>query len=58
MPVLTYMLAFKNMDERDRNWNKFSVYPEWRRISILPEYANTVSHIKRVFLKSLHYSQL
>lgn len=58
MPALTYMLAFKDMDERDRNWNKFSIHPEWKRISILPEYANTVSDIKRVFLKPLRYSQL
>ena len=58
MPALTYMLAFKDMEERNRNWNKFSIHPEWKRISILPEYANTVSDIKRIFLKPLSYSQL
>ena len=58
MPALTYMLAFKDMEERNKNWNKFSIHPEWKRISILPEYANTVSDIKRIFLNPLSYSQL
>lgn len=58
MPCLTYMLSFKDMEERDANWKKFSAHPEWKRISTLPEYANTVSNIHRVFLKPLKYSQL
>jgi hypothetical protein len=58
MPCLTYMLAFKDLAERDANWKKFSDHPEWKRISKLPEYANTVSNIHRVFLKPLKYSQL
>ena len=58
MPALTYMLAFKDMEERDTNWSAFFIHPEWKRISVLPEYANTVSDIKRTFLKPLAYSQL
>lgn len=58
MPCLTYMLAFKNMEERDANWKAFSTNPDWKRISSAPEYANTVSHIIRVFLVPLAYSQL
>lgn len=58
MPCLTYMLAFKDMAERDANWKKFTDHPEWKRISKLPEYANTVSNIHRVFLKPLKYSSL
>ena len=58
MPALTYMLSFKDMEERNANWNKFIEHPEWKRISNLPEYANTVSDIKRTFLKPLAYSQL
>ena len=42
----------------DANWKKFSAHPEWKRIVGLPEYANTVSNIHRVFLKPLKYSQL
>ncbi|WP_297693088.1 NIPSNAP family protein [uncultured Eudoraea sp.] len=58
MPCLTYLLAFRDMAERDANWSKFGPHPEWQRIVKLPEYANTVSNIYRVFLKPLSYSQL
>jgi len=58
MPCLTYLLAFKDMAERDANWAKFGPHPEWQRIVKLPEYANTVSNIYRVFLKPISYSQL
>jgi len=52
------MLAFESMEERNINWEKFSKNSEWKRVSILKEYSNTVSDIKRVFLKPLEYSQL
>lgn len=58
MPALTYMLSFSSMEERDANWKKFIVHPEWKRASRLEEYAHSVSDIKRTFLKPLSYSQL
>ena len=58
MPCLTYMLTFKNMEERDANWKVFGSSPEWKTISSLPEYANTVSRITKVFLEPTAYSQL
>lgn len=58
MPALTYMLSFSSMEERDVNWKKFIVHPEWKRVSGLEEYAHSVSDIKRTFLKPLSYSQL
>lgn len=58
MPCLTYMLAFKNMEERDANWKDFSANADWKRVSAAPEYANGVSRIIRVFLLPLSYSQL
>lgn len=58
LPCLTYMLTFKNMEERDANWKKFGSDPDWKRISGLPEYANTVSRIQRVFLEPTAYSQI
>lgn len=58
MPCLTYMLTFKNMEERDANWKQFSADADWKRISQAPEYANTVSNIIRVFLEPTTYSQL
>ena len=56
MPSLAYMLAFKSMEERNINWEKFSKDPDWKRISSLKKYSNTVSDIKRIFLKPLKYS--
>lgn len=58
MPRLTYMLTFKNMEERDKNWSKFSADDVWKRISKAPEYANTVSKIFRTFLEPTAYSQI
>jgi len=58
MPSLTYMLAFESMEERNTNWKKFSADPNWKRISNLDKYSNTVSDIKRTFLIPLDYSQL
>ncbi|MBA4850127.1 NIPSNAP family protein [Emticicia sp. BO119] len=57
-PCLTYMLTFKNMEERDANWKAFSADADWKRVSSLPEYANTVSRIIRVFLEPTAYSQI
>jgi hypothetical protein len=58
MPALTYMISFKNMEERDRNWKAFGQDPDWQKISKAPEYANTVSKIYRTFLEPLPYSQI
>jgi len=58
MPCLTYMLTFKDMAERDANWKQFGADPDWKRVSQLPEYANTVSNIIRVFLEPSPYSQI
>ena len=58
MPALSYMLSFSSMEERNANWDKFRVHPEWKRVSGLAEYAHSVSDIKRTFLKPLSYSQL
>ena len=58
LPQLTYMLVFNDMAERDRNWQAFIDHPEWKRISQLPEYANSVSQVNRTFLVPTEYSQV
>lgn len=58
MPALTYMLWFKDMEERDANWAKFSGSDEWKTMKNKPEYANTVSLVKRKFLTPADFSQL
>jgi hypothetical protein len=58
MPALTYMLTFKNMEERDSAWKAFGPDPDWQRIIKDPQYANTVSRIYKTFLDPLPYSQI
>ena len=58
MPRLTYMITFKNMEEHDKNWAKFSADEVWKKISKAPEYSNTVSKIYKTFLEPTAYSQL
>jgi len=50
MPALTYMLSFKDMEEREALWAKFGPSPEWREMSSKEEYADTVSKIHKKFL--------
>lgn len=58
LPCLTYMITFKDMEERDKNWAAFGADADWKRVSADPQYANTVSNIRRVFLEPVLYSQI
>lgn len=58
MPCLTYMLTFKNMEERNANWTQFSADPDWKQVAQAAEYANTVSRIERIFLEPTSYSSI
>jgi len=58
MPNLIYMIGFDSIDERDANWKKFLDDPDWKRVSALPEYANTVSKIVKTYLEPTPYSQI
>lgn len=57
-PCLSYMIHFKDMEERDANWQKFLQSPEWNEMKAKPRYANTVSKIHRVFLLPTEYSAI
>jgi hypothetical protein len=52
------MLGFENEQERDANWKKFIDDPDWKRITALPEYANTVSKVVKIYLEPMPYSQI
>lgn len=52
-PCLTYMINFKDMEERNANWQTFIQHPEWKAMASKEEYANTVSNIRKVFLKPI-----
>lgn len=40
MPNLTYMLAFKNMEEQKAGWKRFVDDPSWKELKAVPEYAD------------------
>lgn len=58
LPCLTYMSVYDNMEARDKAWKAFLAHPDWQKMSKMPEYANTVSKIHRVFLEPAAYSQI
>lgn len=58
-PNLTYLLSFDDMVAHDRLWKLFGSDPEWKKISSIPEYADSkiVSHITSTFLVPATFSQ-
>jgi len=58
MPNLTYMLAFKDMADRDANWDKFRADPRWDTLRKLEEYTATVSNITDFILRPARCSQI
>ena len=52
-PCLTYMIHTKDMAASSEGWKNFLNHPDWNRIKVMPEYLNTVSNIRNVFLKMI-----
>jgi len=55
-PNLMYMITFPNQASREEHWTAFRNDPEWKKISGLEEYKNTVSKVKNFFLHPTSYS--
>ncbi len=58
MPNLTYMVAFEDMEVRDKNWKVFVDSPEWNKLKKDPQYKDTVSNITDIILKPASFSQI
>jgi hypothetical protein len=60
LPNLTYLLSAENMGAHRQHWGAFGGDAEWKRISAIPEYANSkiVSKITNQFLVPTPYSQI
>ena len=56
MPNLMYMTTFSDQESRDAHWKSFGSSPEWKVLSSLEKYKNTVSHIEITFLYPTEYS--
>jgi hypothetical protein len=59
-PNLTYMVTFNDMAGHDSHWKAFVDDPEWKKISVVPEYADAklVSKITSTFIVPTAYSQI
>ena len=56
MPNLMYMTSYENKADRDEHWKNFSASPEWKIVSVMPEYQNNVSKNEQIFLHTTSYS--
>ncbi|MFH0841139.1 MAG: NIPSNAP family protein [Bacteroidota bacterium] len=56
MPDLIYMITFQDMATHDTRWQDFGNSGEWKKMSELKEYENTVSRITRYLLSPTSYS--
>jgi hypothetical protein len=56
MPNLMYMTTFTDMKSHDEHWKAFGATPEWKKLSAMEEYKNTVSQIDRYLLRPTDYS--
>lgn len=57
-PNMTYMLSAESKEDHEKHWKAFGGHAEWKRLSGLPEYADTVSNITNFFLVPTAYSQI
>src|SRR6478609_2836805 len=56
MPNLMYMTSFQNKADRDEHWKAFTADSYWQKLSVIPEYLNTVSKNVQIFLYPTDYS--
>lgn len=56
MPNLMYMTTFSDQESRDAHWSSFGSSPDWKVLSSIEKYKNTVSHIDITFLYPTEYS--
>jgi len=58
LPNLTYLVAYKDMEERKAAWGRFSSHPDWDKLKVVERYKDTVSKIHQTFLNPAPYSQI
>jgi len=56
MPNLMYLTTFANQESRDAHWKAFGDSVEWKTMSNLERYKNTISHMDILFLYPTDYS--
>jgi len=56
MPNLMYLTTFADMPSHDEHWKTFGSHPEWKKMSGLDEYKNTVSKHVIILMHPTDYS--
>ncbi|HSO84976.1 MAG TPA: NIPSNAP family protein [Draconibacterium sp.] len=56
MPNLMYMTSYENMKSHDEHWNAFRDHPDWKKLSGMEEYKNTVSKNTTILTHPTEYS--
>lgn len=56
MPNLMYMTSFSDMASHDAHWKTFGSHPEWKKLSGMEEYKNTVSKAVILLMHPTDYS--
>ncbi len=56
MPNLMYMTTFEDMAARNAHWDAFRVDAEWKKLSAMDYYKNTVSKNETILLSPTSYS--
>jgi hypothetical protein len=56
MPNLMYLTTFADMPAHDAHWDAFRNHPDWKALSALEEYKNTVSRSVKILLHPTDYS--
>ncbi len=58
MPNLMYMTSYENMQSNEDHWKLFRDNPDWKKLSGMEEYKNTVSHSDKFLLHPTDYSDI
>ena len=58
MPNLMYMTTHANKQSREENWNAFRAHPDWKTLSAMEKYKNTVSKITIWLMHPADYSEI
>jgi hypothetical protein len=58
MPNLMYMTSYENMKANENCWKAFRDHPDWKKLSGMEEYKNTVSKINKYMLYPADYSDI
>jgi len=58
MPNLMYMTTFSDMASHDEHWDTFINHPDWKTMSGLAKYKNTVSRAEVYLLHPTDYSDM